>query len=204
MAGTGFSRFRALFAAAAAPVGGGALSQTVQQTQGGGLPPALVAPPLVPVAGVATPVPLAMPAAAPAAPTTEIVRQGAENISSAVQGVGNMFSWSGYLEMIGMLFLLLAVLWFALWLIKRRAYKTAGGAVPAMYIESRLPLAPKKWVVITRFMNTRLVLGLTDNHITLLAALDAETGKPAPPDKAQGEADAAFADFLRNSQPPTP
>lgn len=203
MAGTGFSRFRALLAAAAAPVGGGALTQTVQQTQGGGLPPALVAPPLVPVAGAATPVPVAVQAA-PAAPTTEIVRQGAENISSAVQGVGNMFSWSGYLEMIGMLFLLLAVLWFALWLIKRRAYKTAGGAVPAMYIESRLPLAPKKWVVITRFMNTRLVLGLTDSHITLLAALDAESGRPAPPDKAQGEAETAFADFLRNSQPPTP
>ncbi|WP_051257804.1 FliO/MopB family protein [Desulfovibrio cuneatus] len=199
MAGTGFSRFRALFAAAVAPVGGGALSQTVQQTQGGGLPPALVAPPLVPVAGAATPVPVA-----PAAPTTEIVRQGAENISSAVQGVGDLFSWSSYLEMVGMLFLLLAVLWFALWLIKRRAYKAAGGAVPAMYIESRLPLAPKKWVVITRFMNTRLVLGLTDSNITLLAALDVETGKPAPPDKAQGEADSAFADFLRNSQPPTP
>lgn len=37
-----------------------------------------------------------------------------------------------------------------------------------MRIESRLALGPKKWVVITRYMDKRLVLGVTDQQINLL------------------------------------
>lgn len=85
-----------------------------------------------------------------------------------------VFSWSGYFEAIGIMLLLLGCLWLILWIIRRYGklnFLPAAGALPrdALRMEAQLPLGPRKGLVVVRFLNERLLLGVTEHHITLLA-----------------------------------
>ena len=81
------------------------------------------------------------------------------------------FSWSGYFMTIAVLCLLLAGLWMALrWLKKRGTLRRFGGN-QEMEMESRLSLGPKKNLLIVRLRDRRLLLGITDHHISKLAEL---------------------------------
>jgi flagellar biosynthetic protein FliO len=78
-------------------------------------------------------------------------------------------SWSGYFEALGILFLILAALWALLWFLKKRGGGIFAAPAPLMRLESRLALGPKKWLYVVRYMDRRLMLGVCDKSISLLA-----------------------------------
>ncbi|MDR2161446.1 MAG: flagellar biosynthetic protein FliO [Desulfovibrio sp.] len=93
-----------------------------------------------------------------------------------------VFSWGSYFEALAWLCFALALLWFVLWLIKRRGGIHLPGSVPAMRIESRMALGPKKWIMVVLVQDRRLLLGVTDQRISLLCDLPAEAAEPAEKD----------------------
>ena len=83
------------------------------------------------------------------------------------------FSWGSYIQAVGILFLLVALLWLAVWLARRFGkfnFMPRPGALPrdALVMEAQLPLGPRKGLMVVRFLNKRLLLGVTDQQITLL------------------------------------
>ena len=89
------------------------------------------------------------------------------------------FSWSSYIQAVGILFLLVAVLWLAVWLARRFGkfnFLPRPGALPrdALVMEAQLPLGPRKGLMVVRFLNRRLLLGVTDQQITLLTEEQAQ------------------------------
>ena len=87
------------------------------------------------------------------------------------------FSWGGYIQALGAVFLLLAFLWFMLWLLRRYGrfnFLPRPGSLPrdALIMEAQMPLGPRKGLTVVRFMGKRLLLGVTEQHITLLASED--------------------------------
>lgn len=88
------------------------------------------------------------------------------------------FSWSGYIQAVGVLFLLVGLLWLALWAVRRhgglfRAVPSAGGfSRDDLRLEAQLPIGPRKGLMVVRFLNKRLLLGVTDQQITLLTEQD--------------------------------
>lgn len=99
------------------------------------------------------------------------------------------FSWSGYIQAVGVLFLLVGLLWLALWAVRRhgglfRAVPGAGGfSRDDLRLEAQLPVGPRKGLMVVRFLNKRLLLGVTDQQITLLTEqdLDHEHGSDDAP-----------------------
>jgi flagellar protein FliO/FliZ len=84
-----------------------------------------------------------------------------------------LFSMSGYIQALGVLFLILALLWAAVWLARRYGrfnFLPRPGALPrdALVMEAQMPLGPRKGLMVVRFLNRRLLLGVTDRQITLL------------------------------------
>ena len=94
--------------------------------------------------------------------------------AAAAQPLGqSVFSWGGYVQAIGILCLLLAGLWFVLWLVRRYGrfnFLPKPGALPrdALVMEAQMPLGPRKGLMVVRFLNTRLLLGVTEQQICLL------------------------------------
>lgn len=108
------------------------------------------------------------------------------------------FSWSGYIQAVGVLFLLVGLLWLALWAVRRhgglfRAVPGAGGfSRDDLRLEAQLPIGPRKGLMVVRFLNKRLLLGVTDQQITLLTEqdLDHEHGSDdatSDPDRVSGQ-----------------
>ncbi len=123
----------------------------------------------------------AMPAAAPAAP--------------AAGFMDGLSSWAGYFEALAILFFILAVLWLLVRLMRRGGGGFLTGSGQSMRLESRLSLGPKKWLVVARILDRRLVLGVTDQQITMLTELDADE-RPASEPKS------SFASLLKGAKPP--
>lgn len=75
------------------------------------------------------------------------------------------------LKMAGAMLLLLALLFLGLALLKRYglAARFQGRAGSALRIEERAMLGPRKQLLVVRFLNKRLLLGVTDNGINLIA-----------------------------------
>lgn len=96
------------------------------------------------------------------------------------------FTWGGYFQAIGILIVLLAVLWYVLRLVRRFA---GGTLVPTgalsrhdLRMEAQLSIGPRKGVVVVRFLNKRLLLGVTDQQISLLSEMDVDSESPNGPD----------------------
>jgi flagellar protein FliO/FliZ len=100
----------------------------------------------------------------------DIPGRAVSGAASAAQAVP-VFSWSGYLMTLAVLFLLLAALWFALRFLKKRGNLRLFNANADLRIESRLSLGSKKNLLLVRLPHKRLVLGVTDHHISKLAEL---------------------------------
>ena len=99
------------------------------------------------------------------------------------QAAPGEFSWSGYFYAIGALCLILGVLWGALWLMRRSgkfrfmpSYK--GFPRDALCIEAQIPLGPRRGLMVVRFLNKRLLLGLSDQQINLLSEAEYD-GQPS-------------------------
>lgn len=97
------------------------------------------------------------------------------NIASppAQQAAQAAFSWSGYVQALGVMCLLLAGLWFAVWGIRRYGkfnFLPRPGSLPrdSLVMETQMPLGPRKGLMVVRFMKHRLLLGVTESRISLL------------------------------------
>ncbi len=118
---------------------------------------------------------------------------GANIASPPGQQLGqSAFSWSGYLQALGVMCVLLAALWFAVWAIRRYGkfnFLPRPGSLPrdSLIMEAQLPLGPRKGLMVVRFMNRRLLLGVTEQKISLLVE-----------DKVQNE-QAGFEDILESA-----
>lgn len=115
----------------------------------------------------------------------EAANVGANIASPQGQQLGqSTFSWGGYLQAIGVMCLLLAALWFAVWAIRKYGkfnFLPKPGALPrgSLVMEAQMPLGPRKGLMVVRFMNRRLLLGVTDHQITLLTEEKAENERKA-------------------------
>ena len=95
-------------------------------------------------------------------------------VAEPVTALGqSSFSWGSYIQAVGILFLLVAVMWLAVWLARRYGkfnFLPRPGSLPrdALVMEAQLPLGPRKGLMVVRFLNKRLLLGVTDQQITLL------------------------------------
>jgi flagellar protein FliO/FliZ len=108
--------------------------------------------------------------------TAGAARAVADTASNATAGFSaDGFGWGGYFQAIGMVFLLLAVLAVGFYLLKRFGSRTGLGYFSRgdLKMEAQLPLGQRRSVVVVRFLNKRLVLGVTDENINLLTELDA-------------------------------
>ena len=115
-----------------------------------------------------------VPAPAAAAGKGEAAPSGLTDIS---------LSWGSYFEALAVICVVLAILWAAVWLLKRRRGTSLfASTAPSMRVENRLALGPKKWLFVVRCMEKRLVLGVTDKSISLLSEtpLTEEELAPAP------------------------
>jgi flagellar protein FliO/FliZ len=144
------------------------------------------APPLPAVAPAsALPTP---PAQAPAvaSPSAPAKIAPAQNSGSALALPEVTLSWKGYFEALAILCFLLFGFFSLLWLLKRfsRGGLRFGAGGPDLRVESRLALGPKKWVMVVRYLDKRLLLGVTEQNITLLTAMPLE----AEPDKDRAAA----------------
>ena len=90
-----------------------------------------------------------------------------------------VFSWGGYFKGIGALFLILAALWGVVWFLRRRGSLPGRGGLPrdSFGVEAQLALSPKQKLVLVRFLNSRLLLGVTDQRITLLKEVEGPDGR---------------------------
>lgn len=99
--------------------------------------------------------------------------------SSAAEPDTPIFSWGGYFKGIGALFLILAALWGVVWFLRRRGSLPGLGKLPrdSFSVEAQLALSPKKKLILVRFLNSRLLLGVTDQQITLLKEVEGPHGR---------------------------
>lgn len=110
---------------------------------------------------------------------SEAANVGSNIATQAPAAAQNTFSWMGYFQAIGILFLLLAALWFAVWCIRRYGkfnFLPRPGSLPkdSLIMEAQMPLGPKKGLMVVRFLNKRLLLGVTEHQISLITEEKAE------------------------------
>ncbi len=128
--------------------------------------------------------------APPLSESASTLTGGASTVPSTAQGLeahvpgtvhplplDSTFSWSGYFTAIGTLFVLLALLWGLVWLLRRSGRfnfipRPNGFPRDGLRIEAQLPLGPKKGLTVVRFLDKRLLLGITEQQITLLQEIE--------------------------------
>ena len=136
--------------------------------------------------------------AASGAAGAAISGRNATSLGSALAGAEeSAFSWGGYFKGIGALFLILAALWGVVWFLRRRGSLPGMGGLPRgqFSIEAQLALSPKKKLILVRFLNSRLLLGVTDQQITLLK----EVGEPDGREESTKSTARDFAEVIKNA-----
>ncbi len=103
----------------------------------------------------------------------QVAGELANQAATAPLPMESAFTWGGYFQAIGTLLILLALLWGVVWLVRRYGrfnFLPKPGAFPrdGLRLESQLPLGPRKGLMVVRFLNKRLLIGVTDHQITLL------------------------------------
>ncbi len=103
----------------------------------------------------------------------DAMRQGAEASPALMSGQD---MWGGYFQALGAVFLLLGALYLGFYLLKRYGPKAGlrGFDRGGLKMEGQLALGPKKSINVVRFLNKRMVIGVTETHITLLTTIDAD------------------------------
>ncbi|WP_237559930.1 flagellar biosynthetic protein FliO [Desulfohalovibrio reitneri] len=89
---------------------------------------------------------------------------------------GSMFT------VIASLLLLLAVLFAGFWLLRKFGHKAGlnlggGSGKGGLKLVAQMPLGPKRSVVVVRFLNREMVLGVTEHSINLLTELEHDNGE---------------------------
>lgn len=91
------------------------------------------------------------------------------------------FSWGGYLQAVGLMFFLVFVLWAVLWLLRRSGrigllQKNGKKDENLLRIESQIPLGPRRGLMVVRFCDKKVLLGLTPDRIVSLSETFVENG----------------------------
>ncbi len=116
-------------------------------------------------------------------PKHDMAKESAAKIGTAeVQATPKLpsdtgFTWGSYFQSLGILFLLLAALWCVVWLLRKYGrfnFIPRPGAFPhdGLRLEAQLPLGPRKGLSVVRFLDKRLLLGVTEHQITLLQTIE--------------------------------
>ncbi len=120
-----------------------------------------------------------------------LTRSGGTSSESAADtsGTGDLFGgqpkpdvtppppgWGSYFQAIGVLLLVLGALYMGVWALKRFGKMQNFGrqARNGLTVESQFHLGPKKSLVVVRFLNKRLLLGVTDQQINLVTEMEAD------------------------------
>ena len=102
----------------------------------------------------------------------------ADIVNGTTPAVPEVVGWGSYMESIGVMLLLLGGLYGLLWLVKKygmnKGFRGRKGDDMNLTVEERFHLAPKKQLVVVRFLNKRLLLGVTDHQINLLSETEAD------------------------------
>lgn len=96
--------------------------------------------------------------------------------------VESTFSWGGYFQAIAVLLLLMGLLWGLVWAARKFGkfnFMPRPGDFPrdSLRVEAQIPLGPRKGLVVVRFLNRRLLLGVTDQQITFLTEAEHDNGQ---------------------------
>ncbi len=80
------------------------------------------------------------------------------------------------LQVVGGLLLLLGLLYVGFYLLRKYGHKAGLGSAAKgrLKLEGGLSLGPKRSLVLVRFLNKHLLLGVTDHSITLLTEAEAD------------------------------
>ncbi|WP_050775221.1 MULTISPECIES: flagellar biosynthetic protein FliO [Desulfonatronospira] len=80
------------------------------------------------------------------------------------------------IKMAAALFLILALIFLLYYLLKKYGHKAGLGRSGSEYLQTKavMSLGPRKNIVVVRFLNKYLVLGVTDTQINLLKEMDAD------------------------------
>ncbi len=141
--------------------------------------------------------------------TTQNTQEGLQLATTFGADQATAFTWGGYFQALGVLLLLLALLWGLLWLLRKYGkfrFMPTGNTFPraGLQLETQLPLGPRKGLMVVRYLDERLLLGVTEHNITLLRTLplDAQNADERPSKKTSTlEADShAFAQILATEQ----
>ncbi|SIN88691.1 flagellar protein FliO/FliZ [Halodesulfovibrio marinisediminis DSM 17456] len=99
-------------------------------------------------------------------------------VNGTSPAVPEVVGWGSYIQSIGILLLLLGALYGLLWFVKKvgmnKGFRGKKGDQITLNVEERFHLGPKKQLVVVRFLNKRLLLGVTDHQINLLSETEAE------------------------------
>ena len=119
-------------------------------------------------------------------------------VASVLGQTDNLFSWAGYFQALAVLFLIIAVLFTALWFLRRKGGIRLLSSQGDLFVESRMVLGPRKQLIVVRFLNKRVLLGVTDQQITMLTELPTDDNhtthnNPTPPNVADFKAHLANA-----------
>ena len=90
---------------------------------------------------------------------------------------------SAIVSTLGYLLLMLGLLFLAYYLLKKFGPKTMGGAMgkDGPQVAGRVPLGQKQYLAVVCYREEELLLGVTEQNITLLARYQAETEAEEPP-----------------------
>ncbi|CAK7042309.1 MAG: hypothetical protein DELT_02878 [Desulfovibrio sp.] len=91
--------------------------------------------------------------------------------ANAIGQNSDLVSWASYFQALAILFLIVALLAVLLWFLKRKGGIKLLTKQGDLALESRLSLGPKKSLVVVRFLNKKVLLGVTDQQITMLTEL---------------------------------
>ena len=105
-------------------------------------------------------------------PATESA--GAAHTAAQASETLSAFSWGGYVQAVGLMFLLVLALWGVLWLLRRygRGFLLPRGAARSaelLRVEAQLPLGPRRGLMVVRFQDKHVLLGLSGERIVALS-----------------------------------
>lgn len=147
--------------------------------------------------------PAAKPGAGTVAPSASLPSSPGSP-GGLVSGNGTLdvpsLGWGSYMKAVGGLFGVLALVFLGFWAIRKLAPRLglAIVGVPAagaktLQLEASLPLGQNKRVVVVRFLNKRMVLGVADAGITCLHIQEDDHAPPSPHAASDTAATAATA-----------
>lgn len=94
------------------------------------------------------------------------------------------YSWTGYFMGLALMFVMLAILWLGARLLRQKCGLRFFGQTVGLGVEARLALSPRKHLLVVKYRNKRLLLGVTEHNISLLS--EDPLGEGETPEKSLG------------------